>query len=111
MAPPKKKPDGAGGAADRRVLSKKSQRQFNAKSPNCEAQRQRIVTALRARPQSTEDLRKLGIFQAAVRVKELRDAFGFEIETARVTVIDREGYPHPRAALYSLVAEPKGGAV
>ena len=82
-------------------------RQFSARSPNSEAQRQRILAALRRRPQTTEDLRQIGIFQAATRVKELRDRFNYDIETVRVTVIDRESYPHPRAALYVL-HEPKG---
>ncbi|WP_370878419.1 helix-turn-helix domain-containing protein [Variovorax paradoxus] len=86
------------------------QRQFSARSPNSEAQRQRILAALRCRPQTTEDLRKIGIFQAATRVKELRDRFGYRIETALVTVIDREGFLHPRAALYSLRSEPEGAA-
>ena len=81
---------------------------FSARSPNSEAQRQRIVAALRIRSQTTEDLRTMGIFQAPARVKELRDRFGYDIATHRVTVIDREGFPHPRAALYTLVSEPDG---
>lgn len=67
-----------------------------------EVQRDRILQALRQRPQTTEDLRKLGIFQAPARVKELRDRFGYAIDTSRVTSVDRAGYSHPRAALYSL---------
>lgn len=35
-------------------------------------------------------------------MKELRDRFHYDIETVRVTVIDRESYLHPRAALYVL---------
>lgn len=76
--------------------------QFSARSSNSEAQRQRILAALRIRPQTTEDLRKIGIFQAATRIKELRDRFDYDIETVRVTVVDRESYSHPSAALYVL---------
>jgi hypothetical protein len=78
---------------------------FSAKSPHSKAQRQRILQALRQRPQTTEDLRRIGIFQAPARIKELRDRFHFDIETTRLTVIDREGFPHPRAALYVLHEE------
>ena len=75
---------------------------FSARSSHSEAQRQRILAALRRRPQTTEDLRSIGVFQVATRVKELRDRFNFDIETVRVTVVDRESYSHPRAALYVL---------
>ncbi len=83
------------------------QHQSIAHSPRSEAQRQRILQALRARPQTTEDLRKLGIFAAAARIKELRDRFGYEISTDLIRVTDREGFPHPGVALYSLVGGPK----
>lgn len=96
------------GASRAEVPKQTIHRQFSARSPNSEAQRQRILAALRRRPQTTEDLRKIGIFQAATRVKELRDRFGYLIDTTLVTVIDREGFPHPRAALYSLRGEPEG---
>ncbi|AVT20064.1 hypothetical protein C7Y68_08625 [Paracidovorax avenae] len=85
-----------------------SGRKSSARSPNSEAQRQRIIAALRIRSQTTEDLRTMGIFQAPARVKELRDRYGYDITTHRITVIDREGFPHPRAALYTLVSEPDG---
>lgn len=85
-----------------------SGRQFIPKSTHSEAQRQRIVQALRHRPQTSYDLRRLGCYQAAARVKELRDLFGYVIETTRITLYDRDGYMHPRAALYSLVSEPDG---
>ena len=82
------------------------QREFSPKSTHSEAQRQRILEALRRRPQTSYDLRRLGCYQAPARIKELRDKFGFGIETQRVTLIDRDGYLHPRAARYSLVSEP-----
>ena len=76
----------------------------NARSTTTQAQRDRILAALRRRPQTTEDLRKLGIFATAARVKELRDVDGHRIDTALVTLYDREGYVHRRAARYSLVS-------
>jgi len=97
-------PNGKGRRANAGPLenSRTQAAKFSAKSPHTEAQRQRILQALRQRPQSTEDLRRIGIFQAPARVKELRDRFNWDIETVRLTVIDREGFPHPRAALYVL---------
>lgn len=83
--------------------------QSTDQSTATKAQRERILQALRQRPQTTEDLRKLGVYQAPARVKELRDRFGYQIETARVTLVDRAGYSHPRAALYSLPS-PEGMA-
>jgi hypothetical protein len=106
MTPKKTKPEGGGHRTQVPKRIKPSD-QFTARSTAVEAQRQRILSALRRRPQTTEDLRKIGIFQAAARIKELRDRFHFSIETVRVTVVDRESYSHPRAALYVL-HEPKG---
>ena len=76
----------------------------NARSTSTQAQRERILAALRDRPQTTEDLRKIGLYAVAARVKELRDAEGFRIDTALVTLYDQQGYLHRRAARYSLVA-------
>lgn len=81
---------------------------FSAKSTATEAQRARIIDALRRRPHTSYDLRRLGIYQAPARIKELRDRFGYGITTDRVTLVDRDGYSHPRAALYTLVSEPDG---
>jgi hypothetical protein len=82
-----------------------SGRQFSPKSTATEAQRDRILAALRRRPQTTSDLRQIGIFQAATRIKELRDRFGYRIDTMRVTLVDPDGFTHVGAALYSLVDE------
>ena len=104
MDDPKKKPATVPPA---RAISKPAEpTKFSAKSTASEAQRERIVDALRLRPQSSYDLRRLGCYQSAARIKELRDRFGFSIETHRITLVDRDGYSHPRAALYCLVAEP-----
>jgi hypothetical protein len=95
-------------AADAALKTGQSDAKFSAKSTHSEAQRQRILAALRVRPQTSYDLRRIGCYQAPARVKELRDRFGYRIETTRITLVDRDGYLHPRAALYSLVAEPEG---
>jgi len=72
------------------------------------AQRQRILEALRLRPHTSYDLRRAGCYQCPARVFELRHE-GFEIKTSRVVIVDRDGYEHPRCALYELVAEPVRG--
>jgi len=108
--PPQKKTKALAAATVGALKEANSQQQFIPKSTHSQAQRARIIEALRRRPQTTEDLRKLGIFQAPARVKELRDRYGFEIETTRVTLVDREGYLHPGAALYTLLSEPDNAA-
>jgi hypothetical protein len=95
-------------AAEGALREQAKHRQFSPKSTHSEAQRQRIVEALRRGPKTSYDLRRLGCYQSAARIKELRDRFGYVIQTDRVTLIDRDGYLHPRAALYSLVSEPGG---
>jgi len=73
-----------------------------------EAQRERILQALRAGPKNTEQLRQLGIFQTSTRILELRRR-DYDIRTELVNLYDREGFPHARAALYYLEAEPPPG--
>lgn len=80
--------------------------QCSAKSTTSEAQRQRILDALRTGPKTSYELRRLGAYSCAARVKELRDWFQYEIRTDRVTLYDQDGYAHPRSALYVLEAEP-----
>lgn len=82
---------------------------MDSKSTATEAQRKRVIEALRLRPQTSYDLRRLGIYQAPARVKELRDRFGYSITTDPVVIVDRDGYHHARVALYTLVAEPVEG--
>ncbi|CAM5792701.1 helix-turn-helix domain-containing protein [Ottowia pentelensis] len=81
---------------------------MDSKSTATEAQRKRVIEALRLRPQTSYDLRRLGIYQAPARVKELRDKFGYSITTDPVVIVDRDGYHHARVALYTLVNEPGG---
>lgn len=78
-----------------------------SKSTATREQYKRIIEALRLRPQTSYDLRRLGIYQAPARIKELRDRFGYVITTDPVVIVDRDGYHHARVALYSLVSEPE----
>jgi hypothetical protein len=96
---------GQGGEAAKQATE---HRKFTAKSTSTEAQRQRIVEALRTGPKTSYDLRRLGCYQQSTRIFELR-RLGYAIETERITVYDRDGYMHPRCARYHLHAEPVGG--
>jgi hypothetical protein len=87
---------------------KEAQRNSMSRSTSGEAQRDRIIEALRSGPKTSYDLRRIGCYQAPARVKELRDRFGYSIRTERVTLYDRDGYMHPGAARYHLEAEPQG---
>ena len=84
------------------VSSAPNKRKFSNKSTATKAQHQRIIEALSSGPKTSYDLRRIGCYQAPARIKELRDKFGFNIETELVTLIDHEGYLHPRAARYHL---------
>lgn len=77
------------------------------KSTATNEQYKRIIEALRTRPQTSYDLRRLGVYQAPARIKELRDKFGYIITTDPVVIVDRDGYYHARVALYTLVSEPE----
>ncbi len=76
--------------------------EFTSKSTATEVQRARVLAALRMRPRTSYELRCLGIYQSAARVKELRDRFGFNITTDRINLVDGDGYWHRGCALYSL---------
>ncbi|RYH30184.1 MAG: hypothetical protein EON54_22010 [Alcaligenaceae bacterium] len=77
-----------------------------SRSTTAAAQRGRVLAALQTGPKTTHDLRCLGIYQCPARIKELRDVCGFTIETTRVTLVDRDGYSHARAGLYTLISDP-----
>ena len=87
--------------------SAKDHRHFTAVSNASEAQRLRIIAALRNGPKTSYDLRRLGCYQAPARIIELR-RMGYDIVTERITLTDRDGFTHPGCALYSLVSEPTG---
>src|SRR5690625_2925193 len=71
---------------------------LTAHSTATEAQRQRILNALRNSPKTSYDLRRMGCYQAPARIIELR-RMGYDIRTELVDLYDRDGYLHPRCAL------------
>lgn len=81
-------------------------RQYSSKSTATEAQRARILDALRTGPKTSYDLRRLGVYQQSTRIFELRK-MGFEIETELVSLYDRDGFLHRNCARYHLHAEPQ----
>ncbi len=93
---------GNGGAS--KAVSK--HRKFNAKSTASEAQRQRILEALRRRPHTSYELIRMGCYYPPARIFELK-RMGFIIEKTTVTVVDGDGFTHDGVALYALVAEPE----
>lgn len=102
---PSEKAKGPTVAAVSPLKTGQSGRKFSPKSTHSEAQRQRILEALRRRPQTTVDLRRIGCFQAPARVLELRRQ-GYLISTERIALYDEDGFLHPRAARYHLDGEP-----
>lgn len=81
-------------------------RKHPAHSTAAEAQRARVLVALRAGPKTSYDLRRLGIYQAPARILELRRR-SYRISTDLVPLVDAEGYTHAGVALYTLLAEPQ----
>ena len=65
-------------------------------------QRDYILMALNIMPFNTLQLRDLGIFHAASRIKELRQQ-GHNICTFKVTVFDDTGLEHRNVACYVLL--------
>ena len=80
---------------------------FSAKSTATEAQRQRVIEALRRRPHHTYDMRSKGISHPAGRVRELNKR-GYLIVSDRITTTDSDGFTHVNVALYTLIGEPGG---
>lgn len=106
----RKREEGSTGRAVEAFSKAIAKPESRALSTATEAQRLRIVAALRRRPHTSYELRCLGCYQAPARVKELRDRLGYDIRTDRVVLTDGDGYTHAKCALYTLVAEPVGKA-
>lgn len=88
-------------------LTEANQRgQSSKKSTATEAQRQRILEALRISPKTSYDLRRMGCYQCPARIFELR-GMGYVIRMERVTLYDRDGFAHKGAARYHLESEPQ----
>lgn len=85
--------------------AKQFKRKYSRRSTATEAQIERLIEMLRARPHHTHELRKFGISHPAGRVQNLEE-MGFVIESTRITTIDSDGFPHINVALYSLISEP-----
>jgi hypothetical protein len=103
---PKKAKAPGGQAGGFQGNTKTIKAQCSTKSTTSEAQRQRVLEALRMGPQTTHDLRCLGIYQAPARVIELRRR-GYHIVTERVVLWDRDGFEHRNSGLYRLEEEPE----
>lgn len=80
---------------------------FSPMSTAAEAQRYRLIEALRTGPKNSYELRRLGIYQVPARVFELR-RLGHDISTERISLTDVDGYLHPQCALYRLLAVAQG---
>jgi hypothetical protein len=78
---------------------------LRGKRTDTEAQEQRIVAALRFGPKTTDDLRRLGIYQTSARVFGLRKR-GYVIDTQLFDGYSADGYSHARMARYTLKEEP-----
>lgn len=82
-----------------------SARDAISRSTQTEAQIRRIVAALRTGPKTTDDLRKLGVYQTSARIWGLR-ARGYNIVTDLFDGYAADGYSHTRMARYTLLNEP-----
>lgn len=103
MMPAQKEKPGGHRAAEQNKL------QHSNRSTATEAQLQRVIKALKIRPHTSHELFRAGIYHPPRRIKDLRER-GYWIKTARVNLIDRDGYSHARCALYTLVSEPAEAA-
>ncbi len=61
---------------------------------------------------STIDFRRMGVIHPSGRIKEMNEKLGYHIAKVELrTVIDEQGYSHPRIAFYELLGRPnKAGA-
>ncbi|QJW84357.1 hypothetical protein HK414_12970 [Ramlibacter terrae] len=80
-------------------------RAIRSRGTATEVQEDRMLAALRAGPKSTDDFRKLGIYQSSARIWGLRQR-GYIIETELFDGFAADGYSHARMARYTLKEEP-----
>lgn len=88
-------------------------RNFSGKSTATEAQYQRVDRAFDyvGKLISTLDFRRMGVIHPSGRIKEMNEKMGYDIRTVDLrTVIDDEGFSHPRIAFYELIERPKKAA-
>lgn len=97
----------AGAAEPKRTISKK----LTATSFQYEC----ILAMLASGPKHTYEFRRAGIAHPAMRTKELREKYGYPIETAElISTIDEFGFPHSGVAVYALTQKhdaPAAGGV
>lgn len=91
-----------------RVATACGARVARAKSTATAAQEMRIIEALRLSSKTTDDLRRLGVYQVSARIWGLR-AKGYNIETTLFDGYAADGLHHFKMARYTLLAEPEGG--
>jgi hypothetical protein len=96
------------GSTNRTINKRKS----SAKSTATEAQYDRIDRAFDyvGKLISTLDFRKMGVIHPSGRIKEMNEKLGYYIPTVdQRTVIDDQGFAHPRIAFYELIDRPNQG--
>lgn len=77
-----------------------------SKSTATKAQHLRILAMLRAGTQSTFDFRKAGVLNPSMRINELNAIGAVQIDRVALrSVIDEDGFLHPRIAFYSLIKD------
>lgn len=82
---------------------------FHPKSTSTEAQQTRVLEMLRKGTQSTFDFRKAGVLNPSMRINEINRKAEVHIErVALKSVIDEDGFLHPRIAFYSLTKDHSG---
>jgi len=89
-------------------------RKYSRKSTATEAQYDRVDGAYDCPGKliSTIDFRKMGIIHPSGRIKEMNEKLGYYIATVDLrTVIDDQGFAHPRIAFYELIDRPKAKGV
>ena len=85
---------------------------YGLKSTATEAQYERVDRAFDypGKLISTLDFRKMGVIHPSGRIKEMNEKLGYYIPTVdQRTVIDDQGFPHPRIAFYELIDRPAQG--
>lgn len=88
-------------------------RKYSQKSTATEAQYERIDREYdyAGKLISTLDFRKMGVIHPSGRIKEMNERLGYQIERVDLrTVIDDQGFAHPRIAFYELIERPRMAA-
>ncbi|WP_332855160.1 helix-turn-helix domain-containing protein [Duganella sp. S19_KUP01_CR8] len=99
--------DLAGGreSADEMVRTESSTnpRILDSKSTATAIQLEKAILLLRQGPKTTIELRSQGIMMPAARVFQLKNEYGFSIQTELLPLYDAEGRRHSKCARYHLI--------